>query len=111
MKTLRDETQSDRASMELQGSGCAADNNASRGATPLKKRRRFANKFCECGQPAVTRSANNMACQRCADLTSDGDVPLRGGRPERQPAYCGWAEIRQRCNAFFVAHGLSMEFQ
>lgn len=111
MKLLRDTTQSDLSPMELPGHGCTADNNASRGAIPVKKGRKFLNKFCECGQPAVTRSANSMACQRCADLTSEGDTPMRGGRPERQPSHCGWVEFRQRCNAFFAAHGLSTEFQ
>ncbi len=59
----------------------------------------FRNKFCECGQPAVVRSANSMACQRCADLTSAGDIPETCGVRDRNPPHVGWTGIRDACLA------------
>lgn len=112
MKTLRDETQSVRSLIELEGDGCTADTNASRGA-PLKKKasRRFVNKFCECGQPAVTRSANSMACQRCADLTDRmGRQELSevcGVRESAMPEL-GWQDISDACTAFFRRRGITV---
>jgi hypothetical protein len=74
-------------------------------------RNRFINQFCECGKPAVIRSANAMACQRCADLTSEGDAPKTAGIPDRGPRHCGWVSIREACNGFLANAGLSTKFQ
>ena len=110
---LRGDNSHGQAHMESLGDSRGADNNASPGAplTSAEKMRslrskRFVNLFCECGQPAVTRSANSMACQKCADLTSDGDMPGRTGTIDRAERHVGWTEFRNACNLFFEERGM-----
>jgi hypothetical protein len=109
MKLVRDDTLSGHSPMELPGCGCTADNSASRGATPLtKKGRRYVQVTCGCGQPAVARSSNSMACQRCADLTSKGEVRQREGiRAEAIPEL-EWQAISAACVAFFRRKGMTI---
>lgn len=73
--------------------------------------RNYTRQNCSCGQPAVTRSANDRCCQRCADLTASGEVPMTSGRPERQPRWVGWVEFRARCNGWLERAGLETRFQ
>ena len=108
MKHLRDTNSHDRALLELSGERRGADTNASPGAPPSRKAhsKRFRNLFCECGQPAVIRSANSMACQRCADMTSGGDFQTTSGVKDRAEPYCGWSGIRAECLGFFKRNGM-----
>ena len=110
---LRGDNSHGIAHMESLGDSRGADNNSSP-STPLtsaeKMRRlrskRFVNLFCECGQPAVTRSANSMACQHCADLTSAGDLPTKSGRRDSAERHIGWTDFRKACLEFFDANGM-----
>lgn len=72
---------------------------------------RFTNQKCECGKPAVVKSANSMACERCAELTSERDVQTTCGVPDRNPEHVGWTLIRAACIRRLAVAGISMQFQ
>jgi len=82
------------------------DDNASTPHPRKRTTRRFENLFCECGQPAVTRSANSMACQRCADSTAAGEFQTKSGKADRPERHVGWTDFRVACLAFFERNGM-----
>ena len=71
--------------------------------------RAYKAQFCDCGAPAVTKSANSNACARCAALTKAGEIRVVNGVRERT-GFIWQASFKKACNDFLDRNGLCRGF-